>query len=41
MFEFTITQLPRARRNRVINFSVFGWWQLNILFEEGRAKFRI
>ena len=30
----------RLRRNRVINFSAFELWQLNILFGEGRIKFR-
>ena len=31
----------RPRRNCVINFSALGLRQLNILFGEGRIKFRI
>ena len=41
MLEFMITQVTKTQSNRVINFSAFGLWQLNILFGEGRIKFRI
>ena len=36
-----ITQMTKTRRNRVINFSAFGLWELNILFGERHIKFRI